>query len=1026
MSTPAGSRQPPPVGDEAALFRATAARVFEIADQGRFQSAFISEVLEIFRQSAGADRVSLRLPEGTLVHCWTLTAWGGGQVEASTAPLDPADAADSEGCGDWHSHLPGDLVGTTPLGSLWTGPAGLEALHSLSPNDCPPHLRGVVHSPSSASVLLIPVIVGTSPSGRLQFESRLTDAFSPGMTRALEGATHVFAGTLSTQSARWALEERVKELSCLYKLARLTERSDLTLSEILEQIAMILPPAWQHPDVASARIVVDEVEVLWPRARSVRDVLTAPIRCHGDPRGVVQVMYAEARPSAVEGPFLAEERSLLDIVAIGIGRFLERHGAAEDRRRLERQLQHADRLATIGQLAAGVAHELNEPLGTSLGFAQLIAKDSRLPGEIGEDVDRIVRASLHAREIIRKLMAFGRQIPPRSERVDLGRVVTDGLYFLEARCAKQGVALEKDVGVGDCFVQADASQVQQVVVNLVVNALHAMPKGGHLVVRVVPEAEEVRLEVVDTGTGMPREVVEQIFTPFFTTKDVGEGTGLGLSVVHGIVTEHGGRIDVTSHPGKGDFVRHPAPGRPPPHRRGAVTEAASDTTTRILVVDDTVDTLELIRRNLTAVGYVVDVARGVSEALSHLEGNAVDIVLTDLKMPHIGGLDLVRHVRENLRDTEVILMTGYASIEGAVEAMKTGADDYLAKPFTDEELLACVMRVREKLRVRRAGRSSGVTPALSGMLGTSDAMLRVYQLAERAASSDATVLVTGESGTGKELVARAMHYRSTRSAAPFVPVNCGGIPEGLLESELFGHVRGAFTGATATRAGFFQTAEGGTIFLDEVGELPMSMQVKLLRVLQDGVVAMVGSSRSRAVDIRIVAATNKDLPTAIRAGTFREDLFFRINVLAIDLPPLRERGDDVLVLARHFADRFAAEASRENVVVTEAALRALQAWPWPGNVRELENVVRRALVMGEGDAIDVVDLPAPMRFIPARNDMRLCSLAEVEAAHLRAVWTAVGENKTRAAAILGIDRKTLRQKLRALEEDGPGRNSPAG
>jgi len=447
---------------------------------------------------------------------------------------------------------------------------------------------------------------------------------------------------------------------------------------------------------------------------------------------------------------------------------------------------------------------------------------------------------------------------------------------------------------------------------------------------------------------------------------------------------------------------------------------------RILVVDDAPATIELLQRNLVAQGHTVLAAGSVSDALALLEQQPVDLVLTDLKMPQVGGLDLVRHVRANLPDTEVVLMTGYASVEGAVEAMRSGADDYLAKPFTDEELASAVGRALESLRLRRAGRAAEVVHAPAGLIGESAAMQRVYRAVSRAGETDATVLVTGESGTGKELVARAIHYGGARSAAPFVPVNCGGIPEGLLESELFGHVRGAFTGATAARAGFFQTAEGGTIFLDEVGELPLSMQVKLLRALQDGEVTMVGSSRPRSVDVRIVAATNQDLADGARTGVFREDLYFRLNVVPIEVPPLRERGDDVLLLARHFLAKFALEAKREPPTLTEAAVEALRNWPWPGNVRELENVIRRLVVLGDDEAFDLPDLPAPMRFSAPRGGTVMRSLAEVEAEHIRSVLAAVGGNKTRAAEILGIDRKTLREKLKALETAGPGRNAPAG
>lgn len=438
---------------------------------------------------------------------------------------------------------------------------------------------------------------------------------------------------------------------------------------------------------------------------------------------------------------------------------------------------------------------------------------------------------------------------------------------------------------------------------------------------------------------------------------------------------------------------------------------------RILVVDDAPDTLEVLRRNLTSEGYRVFTAPGVAEALKILEGMPVDLVITDLKMPKVSGLDLVRHVRENLRNTEVMMITGYATVEGAVEAVKTGAEEYLAKPFTDEELSSAVRRALSKLHVRLVGQdqTSGKRPAAHGILAESKPMLKILKSIEKAASTTATVLISGESGTGKELAARAIHYSSPRASSPFVPVNCGGIPEGLLESELFGHVKGAFTGATETRAGFFQTADGGTIFLDEISDTSPSMQVKLLRVLQDGEVCMVGSSKARKVDVRIIAATNKDLLSLVNKGSFREDLFYRLNVITIAMPPLRERGDDISLLINNFARRFAQESGKPVPKFSEDALQSLRNYQWPGNVRELQNVVQRLVVMTEGGLIDVPDLPSLMRFSALRVTGLNRTLADVEADHIRNVLAGVDGNKTRAAEILGIDRKTLREKLKALQ-----------
>jgi DNA-binding NtrC family response regulator len=434
---------------------------------------------------------------------------------------------------------------------------------------------------------------------------------------------------------------------------------------------------------------------------------------------------------------------------------------------------------------------------------------------------------------------------------------------------------------------------------------------------------------------------------------------------------------------------------------------------RLLVVDDALDTREVLQRNLSSQGFQVFTASSVSEAVRVLETVSIDLVITDLKMPDASGLDLVRHVRDNLKDTEVMMITGYPSIEGAIMAVKSGAEDYLTKPFTQEELLSAVRLALDKLRVKRVargGRELATSPPF-GLIGESEPMRQVFDSILKAAGATATVLITGESGTGKELVARAIHYRSPRAASPFVPVNCGGIPQELLESELFGHLKGAFTGAIETRAGFFQTAEGGTIFLDEISEMPLPMQVKLLRVLQDREVRMVGSTRAKTIDVRILAATNKDLAGLVEKGAFREDLFYRINVITIALPPLRSRGDDVLLLTQHFVKKFSKEFGKPVPQISERALEVLKNYPWPGNARELENIIQRLAVMTDGDIIDVPDLPPLMRFSALREVGLKRTLAEVEAEYIQNVLASVGGNKSRAAEILGIDRKTLRKRL---------------
>jgi two-component system NtrC family sensor kinase len=352
-------------------------------------------------------------------------------------------------------------------------------------------------------------------------------------------------------STKAALAERVKELTCLYGIAQIAGQPGLSLEEIIQRIAGLLPPAWQYPEIAFARITLDEISYTTPGFRECRQKQMAKIIVGGVPRGVVELVYVEEKPDLDEGPFLKEERNLIDAVARQVALVIERRQAEEDKMKLHNQLLHADRLATLGMLAAGVAHELNEPLGNILGFAQLAKKCPDIPASAKQDIGKIEDASLHAREIIQKLLVFARQAPPEKRQVDLNQMVKEGLYFLEARCAKEGIELIRLLSPDLPEIKADPAQLNQLLVNLVVNALQSMPGAGKITIQTRFYDHNVYLIVEDTGTGMSKEVLDKIFIPFFTTKDVGYGTGLGLPVVYGIVTAHGGSINVKSESGCG-------------------------------------------------------------------------------------------------------------------------------------------------------------------------------------------------------------------------------------------------------------------------------------------------------------------------------------------------------------------------------------------------------------------------------------------------------------------------------------------
>jgi len=408
-----------------------------------------------------------------------------------------------------------------------------------------------IADPEVASAVLLPLTMGDETTGWLRLSGREEHSFSEEDLATLDHLAQSCTIALVSQRAQAALRERVKELTGLYKLAQLSERPEISLEELLHGIAALLPPAWQYPEITVGRIVLDGRSYSSASDPGGDRRQTTPIVVGGLERGLVEVIYREERPELDEGPFLEEERSLLGAIAREVAVIIERREADAERERLHEQLLHADRLATIGELAAGVAHELNEPLGAVLGFAQLARKHADLPEPAAQDIEKIESAALQAREIVRKLMVFARQSPPRKTRVNLNQLVEDGLYLLESRCAKSRIEVLRMLEEDLPDVVADASQLQQVLVNLVVNAIQAMPDGGRLTIATHHRESKAVLTVSDTGLGMSGEVRKKVFLPFFTTKDVNQGTGLGLAVAHGIVSAHGGRISVESRPGQG-------------------------------------------------------------------------------------------------------------------------------------------------------------------------------------------------------------------------------------------------------------------------------------------------------------------------------------------------------------------------------------------------------------------------------------------------------------------------------------------
>jgi len=440
----------------------------------------------------------------------------------------------------------------------------------------------------------------------------------------------------------------------------------------------------------------------------------------------------------------------------------------------------------------------------------------------------------------------------------------------------------------------------------------------------------------------------------------------------------------------------------------------------VLIIEDDGQLAEVLARFLRRQGFDVETAPDARTAMEKVCARAFDIVLSDIRLPDRSGIDLLQEIKRAVPQTIVLMMTAFSSIESAVEAVRLGADDYLSKPLQLEDVRMRIERALERRRLQ--ARVADLQQQLAeryrfgNIIGKSKPMQELFRILERVARSSATVLIVGRTGTGKELVARAIHYNSPRANGPFVDINCGALPADLLESELFGHVRGAFTGATESRPGLFEAAHGGTLFLDEVDALKPDLQVKLLRALQEKVVRRVGGRENISVDVRIIAATNRDLEEAVRRGEFREDLYYRLNVVTISLPELRERREDIPLLVEHFLTRYAAQNGEPVRRFSPEAMRLLMSYSWPGNVRELQNAVEYALTMSSAPILTIRDLPphisgiAPLErsALPEREPR---TLAEVEKRHILRVLEEVGGNHAKAAEILGIDRRTLYRKL---------------
>ncbi len=437
----------------------------------------------------------------------------------------------------------------------------------------------------------------------------------------------------------------------------------------------------------------------------------------------------------------------------------------------------------------------------------------------------------------------------------------------------------------------------------------------------------------------------------------------------------------------------------------------------IMIVDDEKIVRESLFHWFTKLGHTVEKASSGFEALETLEKNPFDLLFVDIRMPQMNGIELLEKVKQEYPDTIVIIITAYGSIETAVKAMQLGASDYLLKPFKPDYLSLVMEKITQQIKLSSEyhylkGRLEKIT-RFDDIIGQGPAMTRIFDLIPEVAQSDSSILLVGETGTGKELVAKAIHAKSKRSHFPFIPINCGAIPDSLLESELFGHQKGAFTGATRSRKGFLEVVSGGTLFLDEIGEVSSKMQIDLLRVLEEKKITRIGNSYPTPVDFRLISATRSDLEQEIAAGHFREDFFYRINVITIQIPPLRERKEDIPLLIEHFLEKISHETAKQVDHITRDTIERLIAYEWPGNVRELENAIERAVVLSKSRTIDIADFAFLQA--PAAVPSKARSLREMEKYHIQRILEECGWNITRAAKILDINRVTLHKKIKRFE-----------
>ncbi len=723
--------------------------------------------------------------------------------------------------------------------------------------------------------------------------------------------------------------------------------------------------------------------------------------------------------------------------------------------RSERAALRAEQLAALGHLAAGMAHELHNPL-TSIKMliqgalteneARSLEERGAFHGPVlaGRDLDVVDEELTRLEGLVKSFLDFARPPAPERRNVDVSSLVEQTLELIADRASAAGVTVTFHPPRDLVRIALDPGQFRQVVLNLVINALDAVKMGGRIEVCLGQDNEgRLTLRVVDNGCGLPPELGSQIFDPFITSKET--GLGLGLSICKRIAEAHGGAIGCKNRPEGGAefFVRFPASGAKGARRGGFRSRNENEETMpKLLVVDDEPNVLYSIEKTFRSDTLEVIGAQTGREAIELAGRLRPDVAILDVRLSDMSGLEVFDRIRLIDPRLPVIIVTAYGATETAIEAMKRGAYEYLLKPIDVTHLRELVQRALELSRLRHVPtifNEEEIGGDAERIVGRSPAMQELYKTIGRVAASEVTVLITGESGTGKELVARALWQHSRRADKTFLAINCAALPETLLESELFGHEKGAFTSAERRRIGRFEQAQGGTLFLDEVSDMSIGTQAKLLRVIQEQCFERVGGEETIRTDVRLLAATNKDLEKEVSARRFRNDLFFRLNVFSIHLPPLRERRDDIPLLTDHFVRLLDRTLGRGVHGISPEVRECLAEYSWPGNVRQLQSALKYALIRTSGDVLTLDCLPENLRqpgSVPqgSKGLGRLPDLAERTSALLHAgesdiyrqlclemdrsvldvVLRHVKGNQVQASELLGISRTTLRAKMRAL------------